>query len=100
MRILVITTSFLPQVGGAEFVVHHLAQQWCRQGHQVCVLNAVTKVAVQRDALYTVRRFRTARGATRLGAHRPPYLWHGTWQLKRTIEQYRPDTIFAHFSYP
>jgi glycosyltransferase involved in cell wall biosynthesis len=100
MRILLITTSFLPRVGGAEFVVHHLAQEWCRQGHEVRVINAVTSDVPQSDALYSVRRFRMLRGSTRFGAHRLPYAWHGSRQLWRAIDAYRPDAISAHFGYP
>jgi len=32
MKIALVTSSFLPQVGGAEMVVHNLALQWVRQG--------------------------------------------------------------------
>lgn len=100
MRIALITTSFLPRIGGAEFVVHHLAQQWCRQGHDVCVINNTTAEVTQPDALYSVQYYSTLRGWTRFGAHRWLYMWHGGRQLGQAIDAYRPDAISAHFGYP
>ncbi len=38
MRICLLTSSFLPQVGGAEIVVHHLASALVELGHEVTVL--------------------------------------------------------------
>ena len=35
MKIALVTTSFLPQVGGAERMVHELASAWSRDGHDV-----------------------------------------------------------------
>lgn len=100
MRIALITTSFLPKIGGAEFVVHHLAQQWCRQGHEVCVINGTSAEATQPDARYSVRKYSSLRGTSRFGYHRFPFSWYATRQVRRALEEYRPEFISAHFGYP
>jgi glycosyltransferase involved in cell wall biosynthesis len=100
VRIALITRSFLPRIGGAEFVVHHLANQWCHQGHDVCVMNAVVDKTTQPDSLYAVRRYRQLRGSSRLGAHRFPFAWYCATQLKNFLNEYEPDFISAHFAYP
>ena len=38
MKILVLATSFLPTIGGAEFVIHHVARHLVYSGHRVLVL--------------------------------------------------------------
>ena len=38
MHIAILTGSFLPQVGGLEWKVHHLATHYVRRGHSVVVL--------------------------------------------------------------
>ena len=70
MKIALITTSFLPAIGGAEFVVHHLAQQWSLQGHNVCVFNSLTDEIYHPDANYSVKKYRLIRGGKRFGFHR------------------------------
>lgn len=100
MRIALITTSFLPKIGGAEFCVHHLAQHWCRQGHEVCVINNTSPEATEPGARYAVRKFSVLRGTTRFGYHRFPFAWYASGQLRRALEEYRPEFISAHFGYP
>jgi len=100
MRIALVTSSFLPTIGGAEFGVHHLAQQWRKQGHDVCVINATADRATHPEALYSVRKLGLLRGTTRFGAHRWPFLQHATRGLQRCLREYRPDFISGHFGYP
>jgi len=100
MRIALITTTFLPEVGGAEFTVHHLAQQWSRQGHEVFVLNAVADRVWHSDARYSVVKYPILRGAFRLGHHRFPFAQFSTHHLRRHLGRIGPDLISAHFGYP
>jgi glycosyltransferase involved in cell wall biosynthesis len=95
MRILMYTSTFLPQVGGAEIVVHNLAEGILKEGHDVLV---ATLHQGEKDpvAAYRLRRLRPIRGAGRLGltdvARR--------MQLLLLIKQWRPHIIHAHFSNP
>ncbi|MCP4592738.1 MAG: glycosyltransferase family 4 protein [bacterium] len=100
MRIALVTASFLPKVGGAEFVVHHLAQQWCEMGHDVRILNYAASEPSHPEARYSVRRYSVLRGASRFGAHRFPFRWHVARQLRRLLEEYQPEFISVHFGYP
>ena len=38
MKICMFTSSFLPNIGGAEFAVHHLSESYVKAGHDVLVL--------------------------------------------------------------
>ncbi len=100
MRIAIVTTSFLPQVGGAEFVVHHLACAWHRQGHEVCVMNTDTAEASHAEGRYTVKRFKLPRGASRFGHHRFPWGGAARYKLGRLLREFKPDFISAHYGYP
>jgi len=100
MRIALVTESFLPRLGGAELVVHHLANRWAEQGHHVCVFNTCSAQATHAEALYDVRRFVVWRGAERFGYHRFPWLLVSTLSLKRALRQFNPDFISGHFAYP
>jgi len=100
MKIALVTGSFLPTIGGAEFVVHHLAVQWMRQGHKVVVINFTADQPAHPDASYRVRKYTLLPGATRFGYHRFPFQWHAVRTLKKLLQEYKPDFISAHFGYP
>lgn len=100
MRIGLVTNSFLPRTGGGEFVVHHLANHWCKQGHEACVFNAETAEVTHPEALYGVKRFKIVRGATRFGYHRFPWVNISTKSLNKLINEFNPDFISGHFAIP
>ena len=100
MRITLVSPSFLPATGGAEFVVHNLAQAWGRQGHEVRVLNWVGGEATHDEATYTVARFRLLRGAPRVGYHRFPWGLYSRGDIARQLRDFKPDFISAHMAYP
>lgn len=74
MKIALVTNTFLPIIGGGEFVVHHLANHWIKRGHEVCVFNSLTNEVAHPEALYSVKRYKIMRGSTRFGYHRFPWL--------------------------
>ena len=88
MKIALVSPTFLPAVGGAQFVVHCLAQEWAKQGHEVRVFNWVTDEVAHPDALYSVRRFRLLRGAPRFGYHRFPFSWYTVSDLNRLMREF------------
>lgn len=100
MRIALVTNGFLPLTGGGEFVVHHLANQWSKLGHEVYVFNSYTDKATHPEALYKVKRYRIMRGATRFGYHRTPWLNVSVQSLNRLINDFNPDFISGHFAIP
>lgn len=100
MRIALVTNTFLPKIGGGEFVVHHLACQWRLQGHEVCVINTITDRATHPDATYTVRKFKRLKGGGRFGRHRFPFNLYDTRSVQKLLFEFKPDFISAHFGYP
>jgi glycosyltransferase involved in cell wall biosynthesis len=100
MRIALVSPSFLPATGGAEFVVHNLAQAWGRQGHEVLVLNWVGGEATHDEATYSVARFRLLRGAPRVGYHRFPWGFYTRSDIASQLRNFKPDFISAHMAYP
>jgi len=102
MRIAVVTGSFLPAVGGAEYVVHNLANGWADQGHEVRVFNVLSNRAAHAEARYDVSRYRYLRGSSLVkGAmHWFPFSQYASRDLKRRLVAYDPAVISAHFGYP
>jgi glycosyltransferase involved in cell wall biosynthesis len=100
MRIALVTSSFLPRIGGMEFVIHNLARQWHEQGHEVCVFNAVTGQSPADNPGYLVRRYGTPRTFFRLPPHWPPFCKMVSGSLGRQLKEFCPDFISAHSGYP
>lgn len=100
MRIALVTAGFLPSQGGGEYVVHHLANQWSELGHEVRVLNVVSRKIWHPEARYSVARFWIPRGADRFGYHCQPWLGIATWGLSHVLNAFRPDVVSGHFAVP
>lgn len=100
MRIALVTATFLPNVGGAEFVVHHLANAWTAMGHEVRVFNWLSDRATHPEARYTVRQYPMLPGATRFGYHHAPWGYAQPMILSAALHRYRPDLVSAHYGYP
>jgi glycosyltransferase involved in cell wall biosynthesis len=100
MRIAVITASFLPEVGGAQYCVHYLAREWARAGHEVTVVNTTSDSPPDPAAGYSVRRLGLLRGSTRFGYHRFPFRHWVTRQLDRILKNDSPDFVSSHTAYP
>jgi glycosyltransferase involved in cell wall biosynthesis len=100
VRIALVTTTFFPQVGGAETVVHNLASEWVRQGHEVCVFNQLTNETTRDAAGYTVRKFARPISYLKLAPHRFPFSQYVAGSLRRHLNEFKPDFISAHFGYP
>lgn len=99
MKILLVTSSFLPKKGGAENVVHKLANIFCELGNEVTVLNTVSNEKVS-DAKYKVEKYKALRGSTKFGHHLFPFLQINRRNLRKKIESNSPDIIMAHFGWP
>jgi glycosyltransferase involved in cell wall biosynthesis len=100
MKIALVTNSFLPRVGGAEYVIHHLARVWGLMGHEVRVITVSPGDEPEECIPYTVETFDILRGSARLGYHRFPFLQLAARTLGARLESYDPDFISAHFGYP
>ncbi|MHC4081993.1 MAG: glycosyltransferase family 4 protein [Planctomycetota bacterium] len=94
MRICFFTDTFLPLVGGAEMVLHHLASRLAAAGDDVTVLAPRVRGADNRvDADYAVRRYAKP-SSKRYGVHQL-LLPLSLLQLRR-----RFDVLHCHAGYP
>ncbi|MCH2185204.1 glycosyltransferase family 4 protein, partial [Myxococcota bacterium] len=100
MKIAILSPSFLPHVGGAEFVAHNLGQAWGQLGHEVQIVNWVSDEVSHPEATYTTARFNLLRGAPRVGYHRLPFLQYTVRQLNEIFNRFNPDFIAGHMGYP
>jgi len=95
MRILILTESFLPKIGGAEIAVHNLAKGLVSSGHDVLVVCPRNGENCLHHN-YVLRRYPVLRGLYRTGLID---CWVSLW-LYKIIKQWRPEIIHAHFAWP
>jgi len=100
MKILAITPSFLPRVGGLEFGVHNLSVALTNMGHEVLVANMISNEPSHSEANYRVTRIAPLRGGDRFGWHHLPWNRWMEKQIRGIISSYNPDFITGHFAYP
>jgi len=108
VKILLVTSRYLPHLGGLATVVHHLAQEMRHSGHDVLVVanryprslpskETIGGVRVKRLLfLYPQSRFLRQRRFDLLLASLW-YAWRTTCQLAQVIRDYRPDVVNLHY---
>lgn len=93
MKILLLNNSHLPLIGGKEIVVHHLARQYTKLGHQV-VLAGPSGVLKHRnhDFGYRVDRYPSI----------PLLAENSQWRVRAMLIFLRQkfDVVHAHTTYP
>lgn len=103
MNIVHFPSSFLPQIGGAQFVVHNLALQQLRAGHQVTVVAPWRSWrAVASSMPYKVVPL-LPRSMTTVWRARPygyDLRWLVTKQLMLYQKRYKFDVWHLHTAYP
>lgn len=96
MKILILTSTFLPTVGGGEIAVHNLAEGLVDLGHEVLVCAEANKNARRHRHRYVLWRYPVPRGLYRTGL----VDWWISLCLIRMARKWRPDLIEAHFIWP
>ncbi|MDO6461026.1 glycosyltransferase family 4 protein [Granulosicoccaceae sp. 1_MG-2023] len=92
LKIILFSNSFLPQVGGREIVVYHLAKALTGLGHNVRVISpGGFRSERHRRYPFTVQRLPSVPGVSPITSAR--------WILKATIARYGCDVINAHTTY-
>jgi glycosyltransferase involved in cell wall biosynthesis len=97
MRILKLTDSFLPTIGGAEVAIHHLAEGLVENGHQVLVgCISASKHPREHRRSYELTRLSMPRGSDRF------YFKDLLLALAvaRLAARWKPDLILATFTWP
>lgn len=95
-RILVLTGSFLPQIGGAELAVHNLCQGLVNLDQEVLVGTPTSGRKDEFQYSYSLTRYFTPRGLYR--SNLIDY-----WMvlcISRQISNWKPDAIIANFAWP
>ncbi|NNG00351.1 MAG: glycosyltransferase family 4 protein [Desulfobacteraceae bacterium] len=93
MKIVLYVNSFLPELGGREVVVHYLAREYRRLGHDVRVLGPAGWWKHRKLCFgYPVHRWPTLRG------HFPEQVYSAQLGLDTLI--WGADIIHAHSTYP
>lgn len=114
MRILVLTPTFLPAVGGAELVLWEVFRRLSSR-HQVLLLTPelssglITQYAKNREDYpipFEVRRFRDRFSFMRLRGHGllrgliPPFSLSAVAVLRRAVRDFAPDAVNVHYPMP
>jgi glycosyltransferase involved in cell wall biosynthesis len=114
VRILVLTPTFLPVVGGAELVVLEVYRRLARR-HDVRLLTPVLAAALRRDhgstdydALvnFPVERYTDHVTLMRVRGHRvtagalPPFSLSAIGAVRRAVAAARPDVLNVHYAMP
>ncbi len=93
MNILLFTNSFLPQIGGREIVVHYLAREYSRMGHDVRVVKpGGFRQMRSEDYPYKVHRLPTLKG------YFNDQVFFANLLAEATL--WPTDIIHAHSTYP
>jgi len=114
MKILVLTPTFLPVVGGAELVVLEVYRRLARR-HEVRVLTPVLDAGLLRDhgtteyeplVNFAVERYVDRVTFMRVPGHRwtmgalPPFSLSAVAALSRAVRAWRPDVLNVHYLMP
>ncbi len=108
MRILLITSSYPPVLGGLQTVVHELARQFEAQGHQVQVVTSRYPRSLPArevlDGICVTRYLFLKPSLDQLRTGRPDLFLAGLvfgpltlFRLRRLARQFRPDVVNLHF---
>ncbi|HXM48961.1 MAG TPA: glycosyltransferase family 4 protein [Pyrinomonadaceae bacterium] len=107
-RILIITSSYPPVVGGVQTVAHSVALQLSTNGHEVRVVTNRYPVSLPPkeniDGVKVERLLLLSPAADQLRRKRPDLFFasfyfypRSYWRLKRILERFRPDVLNVHY---
>ena len=114
MRILVLTPTFLPVIGGAELVLLEVYRRLARR-HDVRLVTPVLAAALRRDhgsaeydplVNFPVERYTDRLTLMRVRGHRvtagalPPFSLSAIGAVRRAVAATRPDVLNVHYTMP
>ena len=108
MRVLIVSSTYHPVVGGVQTVTHNLALHLVRKGHEVQVVtNHYPRSLPLRETLDGVsveRMLFLTPGLSSLKRKRPDlflasfYFYpNSLWRLRKIVRSFRPDVVNVHF---
>lgn len=114
MRILVLTPTFLPAVGGAELVILEVCRRLA-QRHEILLLTpSLSPRLLQNQAheeydglvCFPVQRFQDRVTCMRIPGHRwtggaiPPFSLSAVAAMRQAVRKFRPDVLHIHYLMP
>jgi phosphatidylinositol alpha-1,6-mannosyltransferase len=114
MKILVLTPTFLPVVGGAETVLYEVYRRLARR-HEVCLLTPTLRDGAVRDPAvladigdipFAVERYRDRVSFMSIPGHRltggaiPPFSLSAVAAVRSAVRRLRPDVLNVHYAMP
>lgn len=98
MRILLVTSHYLPKLGGVQLAVHNLAEGLCEAGHEVHLLAPKRRGTDGEDVhgLHSIHWFAPPPLTGLLGLRIPAW----RHRLNRLVRRLKPDVVHAHVAYP
>ena len=114
MRILVLSPTFLPVVGGAELVLFEVYRRLARR-HEVLLVTPVLSPSLLRDhaseeyaahVSFQVERYEDRMSFMRVRGHRwsggalPPFSLSAVRAIWRAVRRFRPDVLNVHYLMP
>ncbi|TAL09530.1 MAG: glycosyltransferase family 1 protein [Nitrospirae bacterium] len=114
MKILVLTPTFLPVVGGAEIVLYEVYRRLARR-HEVCLLTPTLRdgtvcdpgvLADIGDVPFAVERYRDRVSFMSIPGHRltggaiPPFSLSAVAAVRRAVRRFCPDVLNVHYAMP
>ncbi len=114
MRILVLTPTFLPAVGGAELVILEVCRRLA-QRHEILLLTPSLSPRLLQDqaheeydglVCFPVQRFQDRVTCMRIPGHRwtggaiPPFSLSAVAAMRQAAREFRPDVLHIHYLMP
>lgn len=114
MRVLVLTPTFLPVVGGAELALLEIYRRLAAR-HQVLLVTPILSNAVlhaqgsddyDRLVTFPVERFQDTLTFMRIPGHRatcgaiPPFSLSAVTAIGRAVRRFKPDVLHVHYLMP
>jgi glycosyltransferase involved in cell wall biosynthesis len=114
MRILVLTPTFLPAVGGAELVILQIYRRLAKK-HKILILTPHLSEKITRNSgsseyddliNFKIKRYHDQYTLMKIRGHRitlgliPPFSLSAVLALKKAINIFKPDVINVHYVMP
>ena len=96
LKIAMLTTTFFPQVGGAEYQVKWLAEELARRGHEVYLF---TPYEAEEFIDVNKRGFPKNISLRKQGANSFSDAFRMFYRFTKAIKRIKPDVVHAHYAF-
>ena len=96
LKIAMLTTTFFPQVGGAEYQVKWLAEELAKRGHEVYLF---TPYVAEEFIDVNERGFPKNIALRKRGANSFSDAFRMIYRFAKSIKRIKPDVVHAHYAF-